>query len=208
MSQSITLVIGNKNTSSWSLRAWLVLKHAGLPFAEQFVALRHPDTKENILKVSPSGHIPALRDGGLLIWDTLAIAEYVNETYAKGGLWPTDPAARALARAVSAEMHSGFAALRAEMPMDVAATDISVDPSADCRANINRIHHIWQDCRTRFGAQGPYLFGRWSIADAMFAPVVSRFQTYNVTGDELVENYCADVLDDPFFIEWRQACPD
>lgn len=206
MSQSITLVIGNKNTSSWSLRAWLILKHAAVPFAEQFVALRQPDTKENILKVSPSGHIPALRDGDLLIWDTLAIAEYVNETYAKAHLWPSDPKARAIARAVSAEMHSGFAALRSEMPMDVSATGISVEPSGDCLGNINRIHHIWHDCRTRFGASGPYLFGAWSIADAMFAPVVSRFQTYGVTGDDLVNNYCTDVSADPFFVEWRQAC--
>lgn len=172
------LLIGNKNTSSWSLRPWLALKHAGIPFSEINVDLRAPDAKAQILRHSPSGKVPALLVEGGVVWDTLAILEFLAETHPDAHLWPEATDARALARSVSAEMHSGFQALRNDCPMDFLRRAPKAQLPDAVAADVRRIVAIWQDCRRRFGAGGPYLFGVFSAADAMYAPVASRVRTY------------------------------
>jgi glutathione S-transferase len=173
------LVVGDKNTSSWSLRPWLALRHAGIPFQEVNIKLRQPDTKAQILRYSPAGKVPTLLiDDGQAIWDSLAILEYLAEAHPQARLWPDRRDARALARSVSAEMHSGFAALREHCPMELfARTPMAALPDA-VAAEVRRIVAIWHDCRRRFGASGPLLFGGFTAADAMYAPVATRFRTY------------------------------
>ena len=173
------LVIGDKNTSSWSLRPWLALRHAGIPFQEINIKLRQPDTKAQILRHSPAGKVPTLlADDGQAIWDSLAILEYLAEAHPEAKLWPERRDARALARSVSAEMHSGFAALREHCPMELLArTPMATLPDA-VSAEVRRIVALWRDCRRRFGASGPLLFGGFTAADAMYAPVATRFRTY------------------------------
>ena len=198
----LQLVIGTKRFSSWSLRPWLALKQAGLPFDEVKVTLRQPDTKQQILAHSPSGKVPLLKDGGLLVWDSLAICEYVAEMACAVPLWPENRGTRALARSISAEMHSGFMGLRQHLSMDVLErTDMPQIPE-EAQPDIVRIQAIWQDCRTRFGAGGDYLFGRWSIADAMFAPVATRFHTYGVKLDPVSQAYVEATLALPAMREW------
>lgn len=175
---SYQLVIGNKYTSSWSLRPWLAMKEAGIPFTEIHVNLRAPDRKEQILAHSPAGKVPVLWAGDLLIWDSLAILEYLAERHPEAGLWPSDAEARAVARSASAEMHSGFQALREHCPMKFGASEPADDLIEPVQTNIRRIVALWKDCRQRFGGDGPFLFSRLSVADAMFAPVASRFRTY------------------------------
>ena len=172
------LVIGNKNTSSWSLRPWLAMRHAGIPFVEVNVDLRAADAKAHILAHSPSGKVPALIADGEVVWDSLAIIEFLAEAHPEAGLWPVAPIARAMARSVSAEMHSGFHALRQQCPMDFLARAPKSNLSAEVAADARRIVGIWRDCRHRFGADGPFLLGQFSAADAMYAPVASRFRTY------------------------------
>lgn len=172
------LVIGNKNTSSWSLRPWLALKQAGLPFTEVNINLRAPDKKQQILAHSPAGKVPVLWVGDLMIWDSLAILETLAERHPEAGLWPEDPAARAVARAAAAEMHSGFQALREHCPMKFLATEPKSEHIEPVVTNIRRIVALWKECRGRFGGEGPFLFSSFSIADAMYAPVASRFKTY------------------------------
>jgi len=172
------LVIGNKYTSSWSLRPWLALKQAGIPFTEIRINLRAPDKAEQILAHSPAGKVPVLWAGDLMIWDSLAILEFLAERHPDKNLWPTDPDARAIARAASAEMHSGFVPLRERCPMKFLATERQAEQTEAVDANIRRIVALWKECRQRFGADGPFLFGGFSIADAMYAPVASRFRTY------------------------------
>ena len=202
-----TLLIANKNYSSWSLRAWLVLRHAGIEFDEQMVHLDTPETKTKIQAFSPSGRVPAYKDGSLLIWDSLAISEYVAERAAEKGvfLWPTDTRTRAVARAVAAEMHSGFMALRSAMPMNLRASGRKVEVTPAVQADIERIDRLWSDARARFSEGGPWLFGQWSVADAMFAPVASRFVTYDVHRTGAFDDYVATVYADTAFQEWRQA---
>ena len=177
--QALTLIIGDKNYSSWSMRAWLLLHHAGIPFNEINVRLREPGRRENILAHSPSGKVPALTWSGGLIWDSLAIAEFVNEMVPGLTLWPEDRGQRALARSVAAEMHSGFPDLREALPMDCCSTlnCPAVDENLD--QDIRRIVDIWRTCRAAAG-DGPYLLGPFGIVDAMFAPVASRFMTYGI----------------------------
>jgi glutathione S-transferase len=170
------LVIGNKNTSSWSQRPWLAMRHAGIPFEEIDIDLRAPDAKAQILEHSPSGKVPALLAGGRAIWDSLAIMESLAEDHPT--LWPRAAAARALARSVSAEMHSGFAPLREHCPMDFLGRKPKSRLPKPVAADVRRIVAIWKDCRGRHGSGGPFLFGRFSAADAMYAPVASRFRTY------------------------------
>lgn len=172
------LVIGNKNTSSWSLRPWIAMRRAGIAFSEINVNLRDPDAKAQILAHSPSGKVPALHAGNLMVWDSLAILEYLAETHPDAGLWPSDKTARAIARSVAAEMHSGFQPLRANCPMDLLARAPRQDLPEDVAKDVRRIIEIWRDARLRFGAGGPFLFGRFSAVDAMYAPVASRFRTY------------------------------
>lgn len=173
-----TLVIGDKNISSWSLRPWLIMKQAGIPFAEEIIPLDMPETKAAILAKSPSGFVPCLIDGEFAIWDSLAIAEYLAETFPEKRLWPEDKRARAHARSISAEMHSGFADLRREWSMRFSEIGKRQAPSPAVQKCIDRIGAIWAQARKEFGAAGPFLYGRFSIADAMYAPVVSRFMTY------------------------------
>lgn len=173
----LILVIGDKNLSSWSLRPWLLMKAAGIPFTERLVRLDRPETKAEIARYSPSGRVPCLIDGAAAIWDSLAIAEYLAEKFPEKSLWPEDPAARAIARSVSAEMHSGFQALRSFWPMNF-VRDGMRHMTYGIEGDIRRIAEIWETCRRDHAAAGPFLFGRFSVADAMYAPVVSRFQTY------------------------------
>ena len=176
------LVIGNKNYSSWSLRPWLAMKVAGIAFTEQRIPLYGPDSKQRILAFSPAGKVPCLiigeMPGDLRIWDSLAILEYLAEAHP--GLWPQDPAARATARSISAEMHSGFQNLRTHMSMNIRKRHPGKGRTPEALADIARITAMWSECRARFGKGGAYLFGRFSIADAMYAPVVLRFRTYAV----------------------------
>jgi glutathione S-transferase len=183
---ALTLVIGNRNYSSWSLRPWLAMKMAGIAFDEIRIPLDQPDTKANILRHSPTGKVPCLLDDGaagrLTVWDSLAICEYVNEAYAGGGMWPADRAARARARSAAAEMHSGFAPLRMHMSMDIRARKFERGATAQARedvaADIARIRALWGEALAT--SNGPFLFGGFSVADAFFAPVVMRFVTYGV----------------------------
>jgi glutathione S-transferase len=193
----ITLVIGNKNYSTWSMRAGLALAMTGADYKEILIPLDQPETRGQILEHSPSGLVPALLHGPVQIWDSLAIVEYLNELFPGAGLWPADRPARALARAVSAEMHSGFVALRSEMSMDIRRHKPKAGSPA-CRADIARVCQIWRDCRAGFGAEGPFLFGRPSAADCMYAPVTSRFRTYGVELDAVCQAYV-----DTLFETWE-----
>ncbi len=199
------LTIGNRNYSSWSLRAWLALRVAGLAFEEVVIQLDQPDKKDRILEHSPAGRVPVLRHGDLTVWDSLAICEYAAEIAPGAGLLPADPAARAVARAASAEMHAGFAGLRAALPMNIRADRPGVAITEGVRAEIDRIAALWRDCRGRFGAGGDFLFGRFSMADAMFAPVVARFATYHVALGEVEQCYADSVRALPAMREWAAA---
>ena len=194
------LIIGNKNYSSWSLRAWLMLKHAGVDFDEMRIPLFVEGYKEKLLSCSPAGKVPVYREGDLLVWDTLAIGEYLYETHPS--LWPAQREARARARSVSAEMHSGFVPLRKAMPMNIRARGRKVAMSAELEADIARIKTIWRELRTRHAGAGPWLFGPYSIADAMFAPVAFRFLTYGVTEPGTVDEYVSTVTRDPLVLAW------
>jgi len=201
----MTLVIGNRNYSSWSLRAWLTMRMAGLAFEEIVIPLHQPDSRENILEYSPAGLVPVLRHGYITIWESLAICEYVAETVPGARLWPETVQARAEARSISAEMHAGFGALRRALPMNVRADCPGIAVEADVQADIDRILAIWRGCRRKFGTVGPFLFGRFSIADAMFAPVVSRFATYRVPMDALSQEYASTMQNLPAMREWAEA---
>jgi glutathione S-transferase len=198
----LVLVIGTKRISSWSLRPWLALKQASLAFEEVLIDLDLPDRRARILTHSPSGRVPLLKDGELKIWDSLAICEYVAELACAVPLWPENRGVRAVARAVSAEMHSGFPALRQALPMDLARVPGPIEIPAEAKADIERITTMWNDCRDRFGAGGPFLFGRWSIADAMYAPVATRFRTYGVQLDPVSAAYVDATYALPAMQEW------
>ncbi|BAI70736.1 glutathione S-transferase [Azospirillum sp. B510] len=199
----LTLVVGNKAYSSWSLRPWLAMRQAGLAFAETLVQLRQPDTAARIAAHSPSGRVPCLIHGGLAVWDSLAICEYVAELAPEAGLWPADRAARAVARSVSAEMHSGFASLRGTMSMDLKRDRKGEGMTEATAADIARIEALWADARSRFG--GPFLFGAFTIADAMFAPVVTRLETYGVAVRPETRAYMDAVLALPAMRDWTAA---
>jgi glutathione S-transferase len=199
------LVIGNKAYSSWSLRPWLALKHAGVAFTETRVPLYVHGYKEELLKYAPSGKVPVLKHGAVTVWDSLAICEYLAELFPAAELWPGDPAVRALARAVSAEMHSGFTAIRGAMPFNCRARDRKVPITAEIQKEIDRVQALWRDCRAQHGRGGPWLFGRFSIADAMFIPVAGRFITYSVPLDSVAQAYADAALDHPAVREWTAA---
>ena len=201
----MTLIIGNKNYSSWSLRPWLALREAGLEFKEVLIALDEPGFKAEILKHSPSGRVPALVHGDLTVWDSLAICEYVAEQAPGALLWPKDPGARALARTVSAEMHSGFEALRTHMPLNVRSRFTGKGREAGVQEDINRIRAIWRLCREQHGKGGPFLFGGFTIADAMYAPVVSRFRTFEVELGHVEQTYCDAIWSLDAMKEWETA---
>ena len=205
-----TLVIGNKNLSSWSLRPWLALKHCGIPFAEERIRLRQPDSKAEILRHTPAGKVPALKVNDLVVWDSLAILEYLADRHPEHRLWPQGEEARAAARSISAEMHAGFATLRNDMPMDLLSLLPSPPISAALEADVRRIAAIWKATRARFGESGPFLFGAFSNADAMYAPVATRFRTYGVDlarfGDDGSGTaYAAAILALPAMAEWTRG---
>jgi glutathione S-transferase len=198
----LRLYIGNKNYSSWSLRPWILMKHLGLDFAEHIIPLDTPDFARAIAPLSPTRRVPVLEHDGLRIWDSLAICEYVCELAGAG--WPEDRAARAVARSVCAEMHAGFGALRSQWPMNARAEGRGTAPNPERESDIARIGELWNDCRARFGAAGPWLFGKYSVADAMFAPVVLRFRTYGAQPPG-TRDYASTVLADPHLRDWLTA---
>ena len=199
----LTLVIGNKNYSSWSLRPWLLLKQAGIEFEEVKVAL-HQDPSV-ILRYSPSGKVPVLMDGDTKIWESLAICEYIAEKFPEKHLWPDDPKARAFARSVSSEMHAGFQVLRQNMPMNCQAKFPRKKMAPGVQDDINRVTAIWHEARERYGKSGGMLFGRFSVADAMFAPVAIRFMVYDVKLDLVSQTYQKTILSLPVIQEWLMA---
>jgi len=199
----LTLYHGNKNYSSWSMRAWLALRLCRVPFAEVGFHLGEPGVRGRIREHSPTSRVPALRDGDLVIWDSLAIGEYLAERHPRAGLWQADAAVRATARSIVAEMHSGFPELRRQMPFNVRRSSPGRGHTAGVAQEIERITEIWRDCRARHG--GPFLFGGYGLADIFFAPVVSRFHTYAVGLDNVCRNYATAVWEHPDVRDWRRA---
>jgi glutathione S-transferase len=204
---TLKLVIGNKNYSSWSMRPWLALRANSIAFEEIFIPLYTDNKadKERILSFSRAGKVPALIDGDITVWDSLAIIEYVAERFPEVRLWPEDRASRAHARSISAEMHSGFLPLRSECGMNLHRQVRAIALSADARANVARIQEIWIDCRQRYGKLGPFLFGSFGAADAMFAPIVHRFRTYAIDVRPEAQAYMTTMIALPAFEEWTKA---
>jgi glutathione S-transferase len=196
----MTLVVGSRTFSSWSLRPWLVLKQANIPFTEVVIALNQVATREQIKKYSPSGRVPVLLHGDVRIWDSLAIAEYLHELFPDKGLWPSDRATRALARSVSAEMHSGFGAMRQQLSMNVTKRLPTPNLTDDTQSDLKRVFDIWNECLNRSG--GPFLFGSFTIADAMYAPVTTRLTTYSIPLTGAIEKYVQTVAALPAMQEW------
>jgi glutathione S-transferase len=205
-----TLFIGNKNYSSWSLRPWLALRWAGISFEERLIPLGGPGYGKSripeVVAVSPSGRVPALDlGGGVTIWDSLAICEWAAEQAPSAGLWPADPSARAVARSVTCEMHSGFAAIRRDLGMNIRRRTAPRDWAEDTRADLARVEELWAWTRDRFGASGPFLFGARSIVDAFFAPVATRLRTYGVPLSANAAACCEAILSDRDFKDWEAA---
>jgi len=197
----LTLVLGDRNLSSWSFRAWLMLRHLGLPFEEIRLRLDTPAFHEEILRYSPARRVPVLRDGELAIWDSLAICEYLDEC-ADGAAWPEPRAQRARARSLAAEMHAGFQALRAAWPFRAASTGLTAPLSAEACQDLARIDGIWSGCRAQRTSTGPWLFGAFSVADAMYAPVVLRCRSYGAMLSSGAREYYQNVLADGHVAEW------
>ena len=212
MTDDLLLVIGNKNLSSWSLRPWLLLRHAGIAFEERVLAFETERWRDTIASLSPTRRVPVLHHGELVVWDSLAISEYVADAFPTAQLWPKEGGARAIARAVSAEMHSGFPHLRRDLSMDVVARHPRRSFSRETEDDLARVQAIWADCRTRAAAleaedSGPFLFGRFSIADAMYAPVIWRLRSYGVAAELTPDAraYYETMLALPAMREWEQA---
>lgn len=200
-----TLVIANKLYSSWSMRPWLLLKELDISFEEVVIPLRLPETPAAIRRYSPAGKVPVLIDSGVTVWDSLAIVEYAAERWPEAGVWPRGREARALARSVSAEMHAGFMALRRACPMDLGKRIAPRDRGEEVARDVARIETIWTDARTRYRQLGPYLFGAFSAADAMYAPVVARLDTYGIAVDAEARAYMDAILTLPAYVAWRDA---
>jgi len=196
------LVIGNKNYSSWSLRPWLLLRQFGVPFRELKLPLDTPEFEARIGDYAPNRRVPALHDGATRLWDSLAICEYANERWLDGRGWPADRATRALARSISAEMHSGFTALRNEMPFNCRKRAHRLQVSADAAADVERVLAIWRETRRRHGGAAPFLFGPFGIADAMYAPVVLRFVSHGISLDGDAQDYAAAITDLQALRDW------
>jgi glutathione S-transferase len=203
--EGLTLVIGNKNYSSWSMRAWVLLRQLGIPFEEKRLRFDSDEWDAGIGRWSPSGLVPVLWRGRVAVWDSLAIAETLAEWYPDRGVWPADAVARAFARSASAEMHSGFRELRARMPMNIRSSHAGKGMTPQVRADIDRIEHLWSEARSRFGAGGDFLFGSFSAADAMFAPVVTRFATYGVACGPIASRYRETMLAAPGVAAWCEG---
>jgi glutathione S-transferase len=202
---ALRLVIGNKNYSSWSFRPWIAMKAAGIPFSETVISLDDPEFKQQVTRISGTGKVPALADGEVHVWESLAILEYLAERFPQAQLWPPDAAARAHARALAAEMHAGFVPLRRHCPMNMWRPVKPRELPADVAANVRRIDAMWTECRARFGKGGAFLFGTFGAADAMYAPVVSRFHTYGIEVGGTSSAYMAAVMALPAWREWREA---
>ena len=199
------LYVANKLYSSWSLRPWILMTALDIPFDETVIPMYFPDSKGRMLDVSPAGKMPCLVDGDITVWESLAIIEYLHERFPDKGVWPADKHARAHARAISNEMHAGFQALRAACPMNLARRFAPRDLGSDVADNVRRLEGLWNDARRRFGAGGSFLYGAFSAADAMYAPVVSRLDTYQVPVSSETRRYMDAVLTHPAFVTWRTA---
>jgi len=199
----LKIIIGTKNYSSWSLRGWLAVRHTGLPFDEIKLRLDTPEFYERIKEFSPTSCVPALCDGDVRVWDSLAIIDYCARIAPEQFWWPEDKAAYANARSIAAEMHSGFMGLRGNAPMNMRGRWTGLTLSDAVQKNVDRIDHIWSDARTRFGAGGDFLFGDFSAADMMYAPVVSRFETYGIKVSDTAQAYMDAVLAHPYIQEWK-----
>ena len=202
---ALTLVIGNKNYSSWSFRPWIALRAAGIPFEEVVIPLYEPGSKEQILRHSPAGKVPILIDGDVRVWESLAILDYLAERFPQARLWPAEAAARAHARAIAAEMHAGFAPLRRHCPMNMWRLVKPRELTPEVAADVRRIDAVFTECRERFGQGGEFLFGAFGAADAMYAPVVSRLATYGIPVGAVAEAYTEAVMALPGWAEWRAA---
>jgi len=204
----LTLVVGSRNYSAWSLRAWMVLRHLGLEFTEQQIPLDTPEFESEIGKFSPTRRVPVLVRGDLIVWESIAICEYASEL-AGGRGWPGEPGLRAIARALASEMHAGFGALRNACPMNARATGRRVPMTPALAQDLRRVDAIWSGCRRDHGERGPWLFGDFSIADAMFAPVALRVRTYGLPLSSLATRYYDTMLADPHLLEWiADSCRD
>jgi glutathione S-transferase len=206
------LLIGDKNWSSWSMRPWLVLRRAGADFTETVVRLNRPDTPASLAAATPAGLVPVLKDGDLAVWDSLAISEYAADRFPQARLWPSDAAKRALARSAAAEMHAGFPSLRGECPMDLSRREHrTLTPLT--QADVRRVVRLWCDLRRRFAADGPFLVGEWSIADAFYTPVATRFRSYGVLPSDYGDDgtagaYLELLLEQPEFLEWERGAAE
>jgi glutathione S-transferase len=205
MATELHLVIGNKAYSSWSMRPWVAMTAAGLTFRETVIGLGQDNTSAEIKKYAPGGKVPLLMHGDIKVWESLAILEYLAEAFYDRPWWPTDPQARATARAISSEMHAGFQGLRQAMPMNVRKVIPGIGRTPEAAADIARIQAMWAECRAKFGKGGPFLFGAFSNADAMYAPVVTRFKTYAVDLEPISRAYADAILDHPAVKQWYAA---
>jgi glutathione S-transferase len=201
---ALTLVVANKAYSSWSMRPWMVLKHFDIPFVDIVIPMNRPETRAEMLAHAPSGKCPSLRDGSISVWDSLAIIEYLAEIYPTFPVWPRGTEARAYARSLAAEMHSGFTALRSECPMNIRRPRRAIEVSDDVLADVKRIDEAFSDARARFGGAGAFLLGEFSAADAMFAPVVNRFDTYDLPVSGTTRAYMAAVKALPAWQAWER----
>jgi glutathione S-transferase len=202
---ALKLIIGNKNYSSWSFRPWIAMKVADIPFEEEVLPIDTPEFRARLDAVSGTGKVPTLIDGDIRVWESLAILEYLADKFPDKKLWPADAAARAHARAISSEMHAGFVPLRETCAMNMWRPMIKRELAADVKANVARIDSMWSDCRKRYGQSGPFLFGSFGAADAMYAPVVSRFHTYGIDVSAAVRAYMEAVMALPAWDEWKSA---
>ncbi len=199
------LVIGNKNYSSWSLRPWIAMKQIGLSFEEIIIPMALPSTKAEMLQYAPTGQVPILIDGDITVFETIAILEYLNDRYPDAGLWPKDIVARAHARALAAEMHAGFGALRRDCPMNIRRVVRKHIVSPEAQKHVARIDAIWTDARSRFGGNGGFLFGSFTNADAMFAPIVNRFHVYDLPRSVVAQKYMDAMMGLPAWQDWEKA---
>lgn len=202
---TLKLVIGNKNYSSWSMRPWMAMKIAGIAFEERVISLDDPVFKSELRKLTPAGKVPVLIDGERHVWESLAIIEYLAEKFPAAKLWPADAGARAHARVICAEMHAGFGPLRRHCAMNMMRPPSKRELPPEVQSDVARIDQMWTDCRARFGQDGPFLFGPAGAADAMYAPVVSRFHTYDVEVGREARAYMNAVMALPAWAEWETA---